>query len=114
MSFEIRAVDGVTVVEPTNGRIDMETSAAFKMALDGVLASGARRVVLNLSQVGFMDSAGLGAIMSLFRQINGDGSLHVCGLHPRIKTLFDITRLTRVVGIHPSEAEAISAARPTA
>lgn len=111
MAFEIRAVDGVTVVEPTHGRIDMETSAAFKTALDGVLAAGHKRVVLNLSQVAFMDSAGLGAIMSLFRQINGDGSLHVCGLHPRIKTLFDITRLTRVVGVHANEDEAVTAAR---
>lgn len=111
MSFDIRSVDGVTVVEPTNGRIDMETSAAFKAALDELLATGQKRVVLNLSQVAFMDSAGLGAIMSLFRQINGDGSLHVCGLHPRIKTLFDITRLTRVIGVHSTEAEAVDAAR---
>ncbi len=111
MPFEIRSVDGVAVVEPTHGRIDMETSAAFKTALDQLLASGQKRVVLNLSQVAFMDSAGLGAIMSLFRQINGDGALHVCGLHPRIKTLFDITRLTRVIGVHPTEAEAVEAAR---
>jgi anti-sigma B factor antagonist len=111
MPFEIRSVDGVTVVEPTHGRIDMETSAAFKTALEQLLSTGQKRVVLNLSQVAFMDSAGLGAIMSLFRQINGDGSLHVCGLHPRIKTLFDITRLTRVIGVHTTEAEAVDAAR---
>ncbi len=111
MAFEIKTVDGVTVVEPTHGRIDMETSAAFKTALDQLLASGEKRVVLNLSQVTFMDSAGLGAIMSLFRRINGDGSLHVCGLHPRIKTLFDITRLTRVIGIHDTEPEAVLAAQ---
>jgi anti-sigma B factor antagonist len=110
MSFEVRAVGEVTVVEPTDGRIDLETSAAFKSALDELLADGRVRMVLNLSRVAFMDSAGLGAIMSVYRQVDGKGSLQVCGLQPRIKTLFDITRLTRVIGLHADEAQAVAAA----
>jgi anti-sigma B factor antagonist len=111
MAFDVRAEGDVTVVEPTDGRIDLETSAAFKTALDALLGQGHARLVLNLSQVTFMDSAGLGAIMSVYRQLDGKGSLQVCGLHPRVKTLFDITRLTRVIGIHADEVQAVAAAR---
>lgn len=109
--FDIRKQDQVTVVEATEHRIDMETSAAFKATLDKLIAAGDRRVVINLGQVSFMDSAGLGAIMSVFKQLNGQGSLQVCGLQPRIRTLFDITRLARVIGLHESEGEAVAAAR---
>ena len=108
--FDIRKQGDVTVVEATDHRIDMETSAAFKQTLDRLVADGDRRLVLNLAQVAFMDSSGLGAIMSVFKQLNGQGALHVCGLHPRIRTLFDITRLTRVIGLHDTEAEAVTAA----
>ena len=109
--FSIRTQDEVTIVEPTDHRIDLETSATFKQTLDQVVTGGSRRLVLNLGQVGFMDSAGLGAIMSVFKQLNGQGALHVCGVHPRIRTLFDITRLTKVIGLHETEAQAVAAAR---
>lgn len=108
--FDIRKQDDVTVVEAMGHRVDMETSAAFKATLDRLIAAGDRRLVINLGQVTFMDSAGLGAIMSVFKQLNGQGSLQVCGLHPRIRTLFDITRLSRVIGLHDTEAEALTAA----
>lgn len=109
--FDIRKEDDVTVVEATDHRIDMETSAAFKATLDQLIAGGDRRLVINLAQVSFMDSAGLGAIMSVFKQLNGQGSLQVCGLHPRIRTLFDITRLAKVIGLHDTEVAAVAAAR---
>jgi anti-sigma B factor antagonist len=109
--FDIRKQDDVTVVEATGHRIDMETSATFKTTLDRLIADGDRRLVINLAQVTFMDSAGLGAIMSVFKQLDERGSLQVCGLHPRIRTLFDITRLARVIGLHDSEGEAVKAAR---
>lgn len=108
--FDIRTQGDVTVVEATDHRIDMETSAAFKATLDRLIAAGHHRMVLNLKQVAFMDSAGLGVIMSAFKQLNGQGSLQVCGLQPRIRTLFDITRLTRVIGLHEAEEDAVAAA----
>jgi anti-sigma B factor antagonist len=108
--FDIRIEGDVTVVEATAHRIDMETSATFKQTLEKLIGDGARKLVLNMHQVAFIDSAGLGAIMSVFKQLNGNGALHVCGLHPRIRTLFDITRLTRVIGLHDNEADAVAAA----
>jgi anti-anti-sigma regulatory factor len=48
--------------------------------------------------------------MSVFKQLDGQGALHVCGLHPRVKTLFDITRLSRVIALHDTEAAAVTAA----
>jgi len=108
--FDIRRQDSVTIVEAMGHRIDMETSAVFKATLDRLIAAGERRLVINLQQVAFMDSAGLGAIMSVFKQLDGQGSLQVCGLHPRIRTLFDITRLARVIGLHDTEGAAIVAA----
>jgi anti-sigma B factor antagonist len=110
--FDIRRQDDVTVVEAMGHRVDMETSATFKATLEKLIAAGDRRIVINLGQVTFMDSAGLGAIMSVFKQLNGGaGSLQVCGLQPRIRTLFDITRLSRVIGLHETEADALAAAR---
>jgi anti-sigma B factor antagonist len=65
--------------------------------------------VLDLSKVEFIDSSGLGAIVSSLKRMGGRGELVVCGLREPTMTLFRLTRMDRVFQVFDSEQQAVSA-----
>jgi anti-sigma B factor antagonist len=68
-------------------------------------------VVLDLSEVGFMDSTGLGAMLSCLRLMKAKGgSLRVCSLKPEVRRLFDMVMMDRVFDIHPDVETALAKA----
>ena len=70
---------------------------------------GNRRIVLDLSEVDFIDSSGLGAIVSSLKTLGNDGDLVICGIRETVMGLFKITRMNRVFQIFATESEAIEA-----
>jgi anti-sigma B factor antagonist len=73
------------------------------------IGAGNRRIVLNLSEVDFIDSSGLGAIVSSLKKIGNDGDLVICSVRETVMSLFRLTRMNRVFDILSSEEEAIGA-----
>lgn len=68
------------------------------------------RAVLDMSQLQFVDSSGLGAILSCLRELNKrDGDLSLCGLTKPVRTLFELVRMHRVFEIFNTREEAIRA-----
>lgn len=86
--------------------LDASSSKAFKAAMAPFIANNAQ-VVLDLSRLKFVDSSGLGAMLSSLRQLNAaGGDLRLCGMNKQIRALFQLVRMHRVFEIHNSPEEA--------
>lgn len=101
-------VGAVLVVKPMDKRIDASSAAAFKSKMVDWIQGGERLIVLNLSEVDFIDSTGLGAIVSSLKAMGGEGDLVICNPGETVMRLFRLTRMNRVFQILPSEEEAVA------
>lgn len=109
MQIHHKTIADVLIVRPLEKRIDASAAAEFKQKMGEWIDSGNRRIVLNLSEVDFIDSSGLGAIISGFKKIGNDGRLVVCVVKESVMSLFRLTRMNRVFDIFASEDEALEA-----
>ena len=109
MQIATRIVDGVLILTPLNRRIDAHMAAAFRAALIDRIDAGARRIRVDLQQVEFMDSAGLGALVSALKRIGRDGELTICAPRPAVRSMFELTRLDRLMPIVDGELDPVGA-----
>jgi len=109
MDMEERVVGEVLVVRPVGKRIDASGSADFKGKMVDRINRGRNLIVLDLSDVDFIDGSGLGAIVSMLKTLGKKGELRIGGLKETVDSLFRLTRMDRVFRIHPSAEEAVLA-----
>jgi anti-sigma B factor antagonist len=108
MDIEVTESSGVTVVAP-RGDIDMATVDEVKRTLAGLMSRGQPRLLIDLSGVGYIDSSGMGALVSAMKQARAaGGDLKLCGLQDEVRSIFEVTRLIRAMSIHPTRQEAIA------
>jgi anti-sigma B factor antagonist len=101
--------DGVAVLKPY-GRLTMVTAPELRQLVTQTIASRQARIVVDLSATEFMDSSGLGALISglkTARQAGGD--LRIACLGPQVSTVLQLTNLDRVLRPYESVAEAVGA-----
>src|ERR1700692_3611648 len=103
-----RQVGDVTVVDAA-GRITLgEGSSALRDMLREMVAKGQKKILLNLGEVSYIDSSGIGELVSGFTTVtNQGGSLKLLGLTKRVKDLLQITKLYNVFDVHDDEASAV-------
>lgn len=102
-------VDGVTVVA-LDGRIVLgEEGNALREKVKGLLAEGKKKIVLNVSKVTFVDSAGLGVLVASHHTAKKEGaSMRLCHLDNKFQQVLQITKLMTLLGISSTEAEAVA------
>jgi anti-sigma B factor antagonist len=103
-----RQVGDVTVVD-VSGRITLgEGSSELRDALRDLVAKGNKKILLNLGDVSYIDSSGIGELVSGFTSVsNQGGQLKLLNLTKRVKDLLQITKLYTVFEVHDDEAGAI-------
>ncbi len=108
IKLSTRQVGDVTVVDAA-GRITLgEGSSALRDTLRDMVAKGQKKILLNLSEVSYIDSSGIGELVSGFTTVtNQGGSLKLLGLTKRVKDLLQITKLYTVFDVHDDEASAV-------
>ena len=109
MKLEETRAHGLVVLSVGEARIDASNGAELKQAVAALAAQGERRLVIDLSQVQFVDSTGLGALVGGLKALGRDGELVMCGLNDVVTSLFKLTRLDRVFRTFPSTAAALAA-----
>ncbi len=108
MNVETRIVGTVTVLAP-EGRLDAFTVPTITSALEKVYASNPAQVVVNLTQVNFIDSTGLAALVQGMKRCRDHrGDLRLCGLASPVRIIFELTRLDKAFEIFTDEAQAIT------
>lgn len=109
MEVVIEEEDGIWIVTPHIGDLDASNSKDFKEKIAPVLKENSK-VVMDMGHVKFVDSSGLGAILSCLRQLNSDGGdLFLFGLNKPVQTLIELVRMNRVFQIYSSRDEALKA-----
>jgi anti-sigma B factor antagonist len=101
-------VGDVTVIDVA-GRITLgEGASALRDALRELVKNNHKHILLNLKEVSYIDSSGIGELVSAFTTItNTGGRLKLLGLTHRVKDLLQITKLYTVFDVHDDEAHAV-------
>jgi anti-sigma B factor antagonist len=110
-----RTVDGILAIE-CNGRIVFgEESALLRDDVKRAIADGSKRIVLNLGEVNYIDSGGLGTLVALHTTAhNAGGTIKLANLTKRVGDLMQVTKLLTVFEVHESEYDALEAFRKVA
>ena len=104
---EIREGPEATVVV-LSGEIDLHQSPALHAALVNVAANRPKLLVLNMTEVAYMDSSGVGTLVELLRRVNAyKGKLALVNLSQRVRSVFEITKLDKFFNIFPTEEQAL-------
>ena len=96
MNIEVKQQGDIQVMH-CGGSLDADSVSAFKKVAYDLVGSGATRFVIDCSNLTFIDSMGLGVLISLLRRVRQrSGDVKVAGLSDEVKTIFEITRLHRL------------------
>jgi anti-sigma B factor antagonist len=110
MKASTRQVDGVTIVD-LSGRITLgEGSVVLRDTIKDLLGKGQKKILLNLGDVSYIDSSGIGELVSAFTSVrNQGGELKLLNLTKKVHDLLQITKLYTVFDVKDDEATAIAA-----
>ena len=110
-----RTVDGILAIE-ASGRIVLgEESALLRDELKNSINEGNKRIVLNLGDVNYIDSSGLGTLVALNTTAqNAGATIKLANLNKRVSDLLQITKLLTVFDVHNSEYDALESFRTAA
>ena len=95
------------IVTAMENRIDAAGAIQFKDRMREIVKVPARRVLLDLSRVGFLDSSGLGAVVAVMKLIGPERKLELVGLTPTVAKVFRLTRMDTIFTIHPALPEGL-------
>lgn len=107
MQMSSSRFDRTQVVLVKESRIDAASAIAFKDKVRDLTQGGAETVVLDLKQVDFIDSSGLGAIVATMKQMAGTQTLQLAALRPNVDKVFRLTRMDSIFKIHDSAEKAV-------
>lgn len=98
----------IHVVFVKEERLDAHNSEELKAEMNRLFESGAKEMVIDLKEVRFIDSSGLGTLVSGFKNASTrQGNLKLSALQTQVKSMFELTRLHRVFDIFPTVDDAI-------
>jgi len=102
---------GVVIVALDSENLDAGNVADFRAAVSGVLEEYSK-AIFDMSSVKFVDSSGLGALLSCLRVLEKKhGELRLCGLNKPVRALFELVRMHRIFDIYNDREEALRASK---
>ena len=103
--------DGIIVVDCAGRLVFGEETAALRDRVKALVAQESR-IILNLAEVTYIDSGGLGTLVALYTTArNAGGSIKLCRLTPRVGDLLQVTKLLTVFEVYGSEEDAVASFR---
>jgi anti-sigma B factor antagonist len=109
MDIAVEKFGAVTIATLHGDELDAGNVNDFKRDIAPVLAEN-RNVIVDLSHLRFVDSSGLGAMLSCLRQLNATGGdLKLCGMSKAVRAVFELVRMHRIFDIYDTREQAVSA-----
>jgi len=108
MQLEIEDKDDVTLVHVREAKLTYPVLSAFFSEVRQRVEAGARKVVIDLSAVSYIDSASIGCLMDIHRLLTEkSGQVKLAGLQPRVETMISMTGVHKIIELFKSEEEAV-------
>lgn len=107
MNLELSTRGDTLLVRVAEPRIDAAVAIEFKDQMRKAMATRTTRVLLDLEEVNFLDSSGLGAVVAVMKMMEAGRKLELSGLTPPVDKVFRLTRMDRVFTIHRDAASAL-------
>ena len=109
MEIAVEQMDSIAVAAVPVDELDASNAGEFKRDMAPVLQAN-NRLVLDLGRLRFVDSSGLGAMLSCLRQLSAkSGDLKLCGMSKQVRGLFELVRMHRIFDILDTREEAVRA-----
>ncbi len=107
MKIAIRTQADASVVTLA-GHLDTNTAAAAQEAMDGLLAGGSRKIVVDCTRLDYISSAGLRVLLATVKRLERDGgALRLFGLNETVREVFDISGFSMILPVFDTEQEAL-------
>jgi anti-sigma B factor antagonist len=108
MNLTTDHANGIAIVRVGESRLMYPLLSEFSSVVTGLIAAGERKVIVDLSSVGYVDSATIGCFMDLYRQVAAaGGSLKLAGVQRRVETMLTMTGAQNFIEVHPDEPSAV-------
>lgn len=110
MQIEVVNDNGTTIVRPAGDRLDIEVAAHFRSKLLSLIDEGHRQLVVDLKDVSFIDSSGLGALVSALKTLKRSsiaGDVRLARVQAPVVSLLEVIRLNRVFTSYASVEQAV-------
>jgi anti-anti-sigma factor len=108
MTISTRTQGDATIVAFA-GNLDSNTSPQAQQALDGILAGGAKKVVVDFSALDYISSAGLRVLLGAAKKLSGPGcALRLFGLNETVREVFQISGFSTILPVVATEADALA------
>lgn len=109
MNITTDRINDIVVVRVGEGRLMYPLLSEFSSEVTGRIAQGERKLVIDLSAVTYIDSASIGCLMDLYRQMTAaGGALRLAGVQKRVETMLSMTGAHNFLEIHADQASAIT------
>lgn len=110
MLIDFRNEDNHRIIQIIEKRLDAASALEFKERISQDVETGHKNLIIDLSEVDFIDSSGLGSLVAILKSVSADGSLSLTGLHQKTEQIFKLTRMDTIFSLYPTVTEALEAA----
>ena len=108
MNVKTDQIGGVSIVRVGETRLMYPILSDFSTAVSGLIAAGQKHILIDLSPVTYVDSATIGCLMDLYRQVHAAGGhLKLSGVQKRVETMLTMTGAQNFIEIHADEPNAV-------
>lgn len=107
MDCEEKHIDNILIIKLLSSRFDAHIAEDFKSTMHHHIENSHRRIVLDLSEINFIDSSGLGTIVHLLKMLKGDGDIIISGATDTVMRMFKLTRMNKIFKMVENELLAI-------
>lgn len=115
LTLATKQVQGVTVVTASGRIVFGEEANALRREVKPLVQGGAAAVVIDLTDVAYVDSGGIGALVGLYTTARaGGGELKLAAANPKVKHVLEITKLADILGIFPTVEQAVATLKRSA
>jgi anti-anti-sigma factor len=110
MQIVVEEKGDIRIVRVQEPKLTYPVLSSFFASVRQLVEDGARKLVIDLSKVTYIDSASIGCLMDIHRLLQDKGgALGLAGLQPRVETMISMTGVHKIIAIHREEAEALAA-----
>ncbi len=96
MNWEVQENPSYIAIKPLESRLDSALAPKFRAYVAELTETHQKTLVLDLGEVEFMDSSGLGAVVGCYKLTQSVGGLFVCNVRPQVKDIFRLTHMDRI------------------